>query len=153
MAILAWCHLSRSTSRALQQWWRLTVVAPQSRLMKWLMWAWHEALGQEGWTRVKQWEGHTFLHSFSSIWNFPFSHSLSISCPSSRLSPHILSMKPSWSHSLPAGFLRPSLHLSFLLKDHLILLHHLYTCTQLLSAPESKICAPSSVLDPDDDYL
>ena len=35
--------------------------------------------------------GLAFLHSFSSIWNCSFSHSLSISCPFSSLTPNTLS--------------------------------------------------------------
>ena len=50
MVMLVWCHPSRSTSRALQQWWTLRVEAPRSRLLKWLTWAGHEALAEEGWT-------------------------------------------------------------------------------------------------------
>ena len=52
-----------------------------------------------------------------------------------RLSPSTLSHGTILDSSLPAGFLRLCLHLSSLMKDHLILLHRLYTCIWLLSGP------------------
>ena len=130
--MLVWCHPSRSTSRALQQWWRLTVEAPWSRLLKWLMRARCEALAEEGWVPESNSRRSCLLHSFSSIWNCSFSHDLSISCPFSRLTPNPLSYETILHSSLfLLGF--QGSHLSCLMKDHLILLHHLYMCTWLLS--------------------
>ena len=105
-----------------------------------------------GWldSRVKQQEP-CFLHSFSSLWNRPSSHGLSAFCPSFQSQPkHTLP----WNHpglvSLPAGF---CLHLSSLMKDHLfysIICTHAHSFSQLLGG---KFYTPSSVLDPDADYL
>ena len=115
MVMLVWCHPSRSTSRALQRWWGLTVEAPRSRLLKWLMWAGLEALAEEGWTPESNSRWPCFLHSFPSLWNRPSSHGLSASCPSFQA--HHKHTLP-WNHPelifLPAGF---CLHLSFLVKD------------------------------------
>ena len=132
--MLVWYHPSRSTSRALQRWWRLTVEAPWSRLLKWLMRARCEALAEEGWVPESNSRRSCLLHSFSSIWNCSFSHDLSISCPFSRLTPNPLSYETILHSSLfLLGF--QGSHLSCLMKDHLILLHYLYMCIWLLSAP------------------
>ena len=95
MVMLVWCHPPRSTSGALQRWWGLTVEAPRSRLLKWLMWAGLEALAEEGWTPESNSRWPCFLHSFSSLWNRPSSHGLSASCPSFQAHPkHTLP----WNH-------------------------------------------------------
>ena len=100
--------------------------------------------------RVKQQEP-SFLHSFSSLWNCPSSHGLSYPAHLSRLIPSTLSHGTILDSSL---FLLGSVYIShFSWRTRLILLHHLYTCTWLLTALGGKICAPSSVLEPDADYL
>ena len=94
-------------------------------------WTWGPGRGGLD-SRVKQQEP-SFLHSFSSMWNHPSSHGLSTSCPSFQAQPkHTLP----WNHpglvSLPAGSVYIS-HFSW--RTRLILFHHLYTCTRLLTAP------------------
>ena len=55
------------------------------------MWAGREALAEEGWMVESSSRSPAFLHSFSSMWNHPSSHSLSIPCPSFQAQPkHIL---------------------------------------------------------------
>ena len=100
---------------------------------KWLMRARCEALAEEGWVPESNSRTPCLLHSFSSIWNCSFSHSLSISCPFSSLTPNTLSHETILHSSLFLLGCQGS-HLSSLMKDHLILLHHLYMCTWLLSA-------------------
>ena len=59
-------------------------------------------------------------------------------------------MKPSWTHLSSCWF---CLHLSSLMKDHLfysIICTHAHSFSQFLGG---KICALSSVLDPDPDYF
>ena len=84
-----WCHLSSSTSRALQRW---SIVESYSRstteqTVEMLMWARCEALAEEAWTGESSSRSPAFLPSFSSMWNHSSSHSLSISCPFSQAHP------------------------------------------------------------------
>ena len=134
--MLVGCHPSRSTSRALQRWWGLTVEAPRSRLLKWLTGARREALAGEGWTLESSSRSPPSFTAFLPCGIAPPLMACQHPAHLSRLIPSTLSHETILDSSLPGGFLRLCLPLSYLMKDHLFLFHHLYTCTWLLSAPE-----------------
>ena len=115
---------TRNISRALQRWWRLN----SRNVMEQTVETDDEHTGWGGLdSRVKQWKPRP---SFTSCLPFGIAPPLT-ACQypahPSRLSPNTLSMKPSWSHSLPAGFLRLCLH--FFWRTCPILLNNLYACT------------------------
>ena len=94
------------------------------------------------------------FHSFSSIWNFASSHSLSISCPSFQAqSTHTLP----WNHpGLIASCWVPKALFTSLISLEGPVLFCSIICIRTRSFSQllgGKICAPSSVLDPDVDYF
>ena len=100
--------------KALQRWWRLTVEGQWSRLLKWLMWAGHEALAEEGWTLESNSRSPPSFTAF-----LPFVIALPITaCHILPIFPGSAQtqspMKPSWTHLSSCWF---CLHLSSLMKD------------------------------------
>ena len=88
------------------------------------MLATHEALAEEGWSPESNNKRTCLSSPFFFLLEFPLlSQPVNIlpilpgSVHPSRLSPHTLSHGTILDSSLPSGFLRPCLHLSFLLKD------------------------------------
>ena len=112
MAKQIWCHPSRSTSRALQWWWRRTVEAPRSRLLKWLMWAGHEALAEDGWTLESNSRSPASFTAFLPCGIAPPLMACQHSAHLSSLSPNTLSLGTILDSSL---FLLGSVYISYLL--------------------------------------
>ena len=77
--------------KALQQWWRLRVETPQSRLLKWLTWAGHEALAEEGWTLESNSRSPAFFTAFLPCGIAPPLMACQHPAHLSRLSPNTLS--------------------------------------------------------------
>ena len=105
-----------------------------------------EALAGEGWTLESSSRSPPSFTAFIPCGIAPPLTACQHPAHLSRLIPSTLSHETILDSSLPGGFLRLCLHLSYLTKDHLILFHHLYPCTWLLSAPEgydlcTKLCA------------
>ena len=114
MKKLVWYHLPKTYQGPFSNGGDLTVEMLWSRLLKQLM----SALAEEGW----------ILESNNGTPHLPLLLVFRLELPLLSRPVNILPIlpgsaqthsprKPSWTHSLPAGFLRPSLHLSFLLKD------------------------------------
>ena len=108
--------MSRRTSRALQRWWRLTE-APWSRLLKWLTWAGHEALAEEGWTLESSSRSPASFTAFLPCGIAPPLTACQYPAHFPMLSLSTLSHETILDSFLPAGFLRLCSHLSSLIKD------------------------------------
>ena len=127
-----------------------TLETPRSRLLKWVTWAGQEALAEEGWTPESSSRSPPSFTAFLpcgiapplAAWQYPAHHP-------SRLSPPTLSHGTILDSSLPAGFLRPCLHLSSLMKDPS------YSAPSFVHMHTASLSSwrVSSVLDSDADYL
>ena len=145
--MLVWYHPSRSTSRALQRWWRLTVEAPRSRLLKWLTWAGHEALAEEGWTLESNSRSPASFTAFLPCGTTPplmaCQHTAHLSKSSQAHPP----MEPSWTRLSSCWVV-----FTFLISREGPVLLCSIICTRAHSFSQllwGKICAPSSVLEPE----
>ena len=151
MVMLVWRHLSRRTSRALQRWWRLRVETPQSRLLKWLMWAEHEALAEEGWTLESNSRSPP---SFTAFLPWGITPPLT-ACQHPAHLPRLIPRTLSHGTILDLSLFLLVLFTSLISREGPVLFcsiicTHAHGFSQLLGG---KICAPSSVLEPDADYL
>ena len=154
MVTQIWCHPSRSTSKALQGWRRLTVETPPfGAEMVNVGWAWGPGRGGLDWSQAV---GRTHL-----LWQLFFGLESPLLSQPVNIPPIFPGsaqthspMKPSWSY-LSSCWVPKALFTTFISPEGPVLFWsiictHAHSFSQLLGG---KLRALSSVLDPDTDYF